>query len=219
MTHVKLHSVNGSHFYECPNGTYPSVTTVLYATRPDSSVAKLEKWKRDVGPDVAKYIKDEAIRIGTEAHKLNECYLKGEAYDGPASLLAKAHHRKFRSVLARLTDIRAVEMIVYSDRHRFAGTVDCIAWFNGAHHVIDYKTKRKTQRSEWMEEYMTQMAGYAIAYEEATGFVIPRLAVLVSSEKDTFQEFYGTLEEYGPRFLSRLRQYYTTPGRGRMRVP
>lgn len=195
------------HRYRTPTGIeYPSVTTVLGATKPAEEIAGLERWKASVGADVANYILRESAIIGTQAHRLNERYL--DMVDGgDARLLAKAHHANFRPHLDRIDNIRGNEIPMYSDMLELAGTADCIAEYDGTLSVIDYKTKRSPQQPDWLTDYYQQTAAYCIMFKEHTGITINQCVILVSSEKGTMQEFYSNPFDHAQGFLERLAQY------------
>lgn len=212
------------HKYVTPQGrTYSSVTTVLGATKPDTS--GLEEWRMQIGYEVADYILVQAARIGTAAHKLNELYLDnnnadstdGGAFDVP--LLARAHHENFLPYLQRIDNIRGNEIILWSDTLRLAGTSDCIAEYDGTLSIIDYKTKRSPQRQEWITDYFLQAAAYSIMYKEQAGVNVEQAVVLISSEEDTMQEFVVNLQEHKRPFLERLQQYLSQQWHGHSENP
>ena len=207
------------HRYITPEGrTYDSVTTVLGRTAPDK--AGLEEWKMRMGMDVADYIMQQAARVGTAAHKMNENYLNNYGvYDAAGEtghngsgaeplLLARAHHENFRPYLERINNIRGNELVLWSDDLRLAGTTDCIAEYDGVMSIIDYKTKRSKQRPEWMHEYYLQASAYSMMYERLTGTRVDNAVILVSSEQDTVQVFDADLQAYRPQFLERLGEYW-----------
>lgn len=60
----------------------------------------------------------------------------------------------------------ASEMLVYSRKHNYVGTLDAVAMVDGKKYIIDYKTSKRIY-----QEYTLQVAGYGIAYEEEHGAV------------------------------------------------
>ena len=198
------------HQYMTPAGaTYPSVTTVLGATKPVDAVDGMESWRARIGNDVADYITKEAAETGSQAHALNESYINGEKY-GRARLLAKAHHRNFIPYLNRMGKIYGVELPLYSDTMRVAGTADCIAEYDGIPSIIDYKTKRIPQQRNWIDDYMLQTAAYSMMFTTLSGIMIRQCVILVSSERDTMQEFVSDPRDHAAGFLLRLAQYDRT---------
>ena len=217
--------VNG-HRYRTPEGKiYPSVTTILQATKHPVDGGELEVWGHRVGHDVADYVMRRAAEIGTQAHRLNEDYVMRRAAEigtqahrlnedyvmrrqsGKSKLLlARAHHENFRPYLDRM-EAYGVEVPLYSDGMRIAGTADCIAKYDGTLSVIDYKTKRSPQREEWLADYYMQAAAYAMMFYGLTGIEIRQGVILVSSEQDTMQEFVTDLRKHADAFAGRLAAY------------
>jgi len=57
----------------------------------------------------------------------------------------------------------ATEVLVYSKKYNFVGTLDCIAEVNGEYCLIDFKSGNGIY---W--DYILQVSGYGIAHEEET---------------------------------------------------
>jgi genome maintenance exonuclease 1 len=98
---------------------------------------------------------------------------------------------------------------MYSHHLRLAGTVDCIAEFDGRLSVIDFKTASKPKEHHWIHNYYMQCSAYAVMYEELTGIPVPQLVVLISVEDMDPQVF---IERRNPwvRQLIKLRDSYET---------
>lgn len=207
IPNMRTAKLGPKHKYETPEGAiYPSVTTILSKTKPESEKHGLDQWRVRVGDSVAQYIMREAATIGTETHELNEAYLNDTPYPD-TRLLSRAHHENFKSNLNRINMIYGTEIPLYSDKMKLAGTADCIAEFDGVLSVIDYKTKRSPQKTEWLYDYYLQTAGYCMMFKELTGIHISRCAIIISSEKNTIQTFLSDPAEYAHEFLARLAQY------------
>lgn len=196
------------HRYVTPEGmAYASVTTVLGATKPEEDAQGLEDWRRRVGYEVADHITREAAAIGTQAHLLNEYYVRGmvpDESDEPFKLLARAHHENFLPHLDRIDMVRGTELVLHSDNLRLAGTSDCIAEYDGVLSIIDYKTKRGPQKFDWIHDYFLQAAAYMAMYYEMSGVVVEQAVILASSEGDTMQVFKARTKDYIDEFLWRL---------------
>lgn len=196
------------HHYRTPEGeTYPSVTTILGATKTIDEEGGLAVWRARVGEQVADYVTNRAAEIGTEAHQMNEDYVNRVPVRAARHLLARAHHENFRPHLDRITDIHGTEVPLYSDMLGIAGTADCIAEYDGVPSIIDYKTKRTPQQPDWINVYHAQAAAYAIMYRELTGIEIRQGVILVSSERDTMQAFTSDPRDHALEFLKRLAAY------------
>ena len=196
-----------NHTYRTPAGAvYPSVTTILSATKPRDAADGLEAWRARVGGGVADHIMRESADIGTQTHMLNESYLNRTPYTN-TRLLARAHHENFIPYLDRITRVYGTEQPLYSDHMKVAGTADCIAEYGGQTSIIDYKTKRKPQQPGWITDYHIQTAAYAMMFTDMTGMHIQQCVILVSSECDTMQEFISDPRKHSADFLARLHKY------------
>ena len=67
-----------------------------------------------------------------------------------------------------------------------AGTVDCVAEYNGKLSVIDFKTSKKTKKEEWIDDYFIQAFFYAAAFFEMTG-AIPEQIIILIAIRDSFE--------------------------------
>ena len=199
----------GRRHYRTPGGAvYPSVTTLLSSTVPEAARAGLERW-RALDP-ASEYISSEARLTGTAAHRMIEQRLSGREPDSDGRLLSRAHYENLLPFLAKISDPLGVELGLYSDRMRLAGTPDCVAWYDGRMSVIDYKTKRSEQREEWLRDYFLQGAAYSRMFEERTGVAVPRVVILVSTEQDTRGEFVREASDFYGELDARLCQYYAS---------
>lgn len=185
-----LDESNYTHIYLTPDGKrLRSVTTMINKTRPKEDKKKLSDWRQREGEEVADYIMNTSGKIGIETHKLNEDYIRMKIGDGPYSLLAQAHHKKFIPYLNKTDIIYGIEAKLFSDTMALAGTADLIANYNNKLSIIDYKTKRTKQKREWIDDYFLQTTAYSRMWKELTGQDIEQLVILISSEQGTFQEF------------------------------
>lgn len=183
---IKQVNLENKRLYETAMGNkYPSITTVLS----EHNKQVIMDWRRKVGAENANRIASAAARRGTKVHAIIESYLKNE--DAPIE--DKLDLDRFFSLepfLDCIDNIHIQEKGLYSDHLRIAGTVDCIAEYNGKLSVIDFKTSSKPKKKEWIDNYFMQCAAYAIMYEERTGIPINRLVVMISVEQDAPQIFF-----------------------------
>ena len=93
-------------------------------------------------------------------------------------------HTSFKFLLDDIDQIHALETPLYSDHLQVAGTVDCIADFQGKLSVIDFKTASKPKDRDDIYNYFMQTAAYAVAFEERTGIPIGRLVIIMAVEND-----------------------------------
>ena len=87
---------------------------------------------------------------------------------------------RLRFLLGNINNIVGVEIPLFSDLLRVAGTTDCIAEYNGKLSVIDFKTSRKPKKEEWIDDYYMQTFAYKLMFEEMTGIEIKQVVILVA---------------------------------------
>jgi hypothetical protein len=179
--------IDGGPFrvYEVPNGNrYPSVTTVLgHLPNPG-----LESWKRRVGEVEAKRISKEATDRGTRIHKLAEDFLLSQ----PLQIDMFDHDmwNSLKPVMDKIDNIHALEGKLYSDKLAVAGTVDCIAEFDGKLSIIDFKTSKRPKDINNITDYFVQATAYSVMFQELFGIAIPDLTIIIGVDDEQPQIFH-----------------------------
>lgn len=160
--------------YETPNGKkYPSVTSVVSLESKDA----INEWRKKVGPEQANKVMTRASKRGTAIHTLCEDYLKkGEA---SPEMFDVEMFNKLKPILDRIDNIHCLETQLFSHHLRVAGTVDCIAEYEGKLYVIDFKTASKPKKRDWIHGYFMQTSAYAVMFEELTGIPVGRLLIVM----------------------------------------
>ena len=195
------------HWYETKfDKVYPSISTILSDTAPEHKKNGLRNWKEN--EPAHEYITKQAQDIGTQSHKIIEDYLNNNMSLEEFDLLPIAHFHNLKPFLENISNVTSIEQRMYSDALKVAGTSDLIAEYNGELSIIDYKTKRKPQIDDYMYEYYLQTTCYAQMFEEVTGKKINQVVILVSSEKNTRQEFIKTCDDYVVSMNERIEKYY-----------
>jgi genome maintenance exonuclease 1 len=97
-------------------------------------------------------------------------------------LISKHLFKIIKPELNKINNIHALESSLYSKVLGIAGTVDCIAEYNGELSVIDFKTSKKEKPREWIEHYFVQAAAYACMFYELTGIPVKKLVILMACE-------------------------------------
>lgn len=175
-------TVKGVRRYVTPEGNaYPSITTIL-GNQPKPG---LVEWRKRVGDIEANKIMREASSLGTAVHDLCEQYLYNYKLK-TSNNEATGIFNRLRFLLGNIDNIIGLEIPLYSDQLKVAGTADCIAEYNGMLSVIDFKTSKKPKKEEWIEDYYIQAFFYAIAFFERTG-VIPEQVVILIAIRDVFE--------------------------------
>ena len=174
-------SVDGQRVYVTPDGHhYPSITSIL-GRQPKPS---LVEWRERVGNEEANRVIREATTLGTAVHDLCERYLYNQNLMS-TNEEARSVFNRLRFLLSNINKIVGLEIPLYSDILKVAGTTDCVAEYNGVLSVIDFKTSRKEKKEEWIEDYYIQAFFYAHAFFEMTG-AIPEQIVILIAIRDSF---------------------------------
>ena len=177
---LKRVEVDGKRYYEVPGqeGTkLVSVTTVTSF----QSAKSIKAWRQRVGAEKANKITRQATRRGTDTHTLTEHYLKNEdlpEVDPLPNLLFTIS----KPYLKNINRIHALEAPLYSLKLGIAGTVDCIAEYNGELAVIDFKTSKEPKPEKWIQGYFVQTVAYACMLYELTGIIVKKLVIIMSCE-------------------------------------
>ena len=170
--------IDGKRHYVTPDGnSYPSITTILS----QQENLGIEAWKAKVGEKEAKRISKESMRIGTAVHQMAEFYLSNYIIKlkNEEKKIVDTFNR-LRFLLGNINNIVGVEIPLFSDLLRVAGTTDCIAEYNGELSVIDFKTSRRPKKEEWVDDYYMQTFAYKLMFEEMTGIEIKQVVILVA---------------------------------------
>ena len=170
---------DGTRVYLTPSGKkYPSVTTVTGLHTKEGIL----KWRRRVGEEEANRVSAKASARGTRIHTMCEKFLLGEEFT--PDIFDAEMFNSMKYWLDDIDNIHALETPLYSDYLQVAGTVDCIADFQGKLSVIDFKTASKPKDRDDIYNYFMQTAAYAVAFEERTGIPIGRLVIIMAVEND-----------------------------------
>ena len=208
FTQSELIEKDEGHYYQTPSGViYPSITTMLQKTQTQEKQQSLQNWReQEIAAD---YITQQAAKVGSETHKLIENYLNGEDILEKFRLLSEAHFNNLLPFVDKINDIHGIELRLYSDKMKLAGTSDCIANYDGKLSIIDYKTKRSNQREEWLTDHFIQATSYGVMFKELTGIKVEQIVILVSSEKNTRMEFLKNPDDYLDLLEQRIEQFYS----------
>ncbi len=195
--------IDGFRFYQIDGKNYPSITTVLGVQKKEG----LEKWRKAVGEEAAKWEMGRAARRGKATHTLVEQYIKGET---PAirDVLPLGLFRLMKPYIDQIDNVQLSEEIMYSHKLTIAGQVDCIADYNGKLSVIDFKTANKERKEDWIENYYIQTCAYAIMYEELFGKRIEQLVILMAGEDGTMRSFIRDKKDFEPKLEESIKYFY-----------
>lgn len=153
---------------------YPSVTAVTGLLGKEAIL----EWRKRVGEEEANRISARAARRGTRVHTLCEDYLSNKTPE--VGLFDIDAYNSIRKELDNINNIHCLETKLYSDYLKVAGTVDCIAEYNGKMSIIDFKTSRRPKTRDEIHGYFIQTSAYAVMFEERTKIPVSRLVILMA---------------------------------------
>jgi hypothetical protein len=151
-------------------------------------------WRKKVGEDEANRVTKAATSRGTDMHSLAESYLKNEELP-KVQPLSEYLFKQAKPYINKIDNIHALEDSLYSLYLGIAGTVDCIAEYDGELAVIDFKTAKKPKPKEWIENYFVQAAAYACMFYELTDILVKKFVILMSCENGEVVEYVISGEE------------------------
>ena len=172
--------------YKRGDKVYRSVTSVLSKIGAD----RLDAWKASVGHDKAAGIARAAANRGTIVHKLCEDYLLGKSTNQPIMPIYLDDFKKAKQALDRhIRTIRGVELQLYSDELKAAGTIDLFCDWGISEiretkkpiiipAIVDFKTKRTKTNPQVLKMHFIQETAYAIMVNELYNIFPERLIII-----------------------------------------
>lgn len=200
---LERETIDGVRYYKVPDEEellrMVSITSVTSHFNKDIFV----NWRKKVGEAEAERITKAATSRGTDMHTLVEDYLHNRNLSD-VQPLSDFLFKIAKTELNRINNIYALEGSLYSKQLGVAGTVDCIAEYNGELAIIDFKTSKKPKPREWIEHYFVQAAAYACMFYELTGIPVKKLVILMACENGECVVY----EEYDKaKYIKLLAQY------------
>lgn len=176
---LKRIDTKSSRVYETPNGKqYPSVTAVLSILSTNS----IMEWRKRVGDEEANRVSARASSRGTRIHSLCEDFIT--TGNAKADIFDSEMFESIVPYLSKIDNVHALEKSLYSDYLKVAGTVDCIAEYEGKLSVIDFKTSSRAKSRDDIHSYFMQTAAYAVAFEELTNIPVGRLVIIMAVDNE-----------------------------------
>ena len=172
-------TIDGVRYYSVPDEEellkLVSITSVTSHFNKDIFV----KWRKRVGDEEADRITKRATKRGTDMHTLVEHYMKNEELP-EVPPISDFLFKISKANLKRINNIYALEGSLYSKQLGIAGTVDCIAEYDGELAIIDFKTSAKPKPRGWIEHYFVQCMAYGCMLYELTGISVKKLVIIMS---------------------------------------
>ena len=210
-------TIDGVRYYSVPDEEellkLVSITSVTSHINKDIFV----KWRKRVGNEEADRITKRATKRGTDMHTLVEYYMKNEELP-EVPPISDFLFKISKANLKRINNIYALEGSLYSKQLGIAGTVDCIAEYDGELAIIDFKTSAKPKPRKWIDHYFVQCMAYGCMLYELTGISVKKLIIIMACENGecvVYEErdkskYIKLLTEYIGKFVrDKLEEYGT----------
>jgi genome maintenance exonuclease 1 len=182
LSPLERETIDDVRYYKIPDGgeliKLVSITSVISHFNKKIFI----DWRKKVGEEKAQKITNLATGRGTDMHTLIECYLKNVDSLPTVRPISDFLFKIAKPKLNNINNIHALEVALYSKILGIAGTVDCIAEYNGELAIIDFKSSKKPKPREWIEHYFVQCAAYACMLYELTGIVVKKFVIIMSCE-------------------------------------
>jgi genome maintenance exonuclease 1 len=207
--------INDQRHYDVNNEKLPSVTTILQATQSEEKKAILAKWKQKVGENKAEHIKNEAANRGTIMHRIIEGYITGEGHADlsdmgqAAGIMAQTIFKE--GLKGSMDEVWGSEITLYYPG-LYAGATDLVGIYEGRESIIDFKQSNKIKKREWIDDYFTQLAAYAMAHNHVYDTKIQSGVILMCTKDNYFQKFVvkdKEFQQYMWKWVSKVDQFVT----------
>ncbi len=201
-----------TRLYLTPDGeSLPSVTSILGKTKDKSF---LKQWRARVGEKNAEKIIADSAQIGTALHLYIEHYVNEHAYKDLTDIGIQAG-KMAQVIIDHDQGLKKVSEIWGSEVHlyypgKYAGTTDMIGVYDGRPTIIDFKQTNRPKKREWVQDYLMQLAAYAMAHNKLFDTEIDQGVVLMCSRDLLFQKFELKGENFvraGDTFMKKLDLY------------
>ena len=181
LPQLERETIDGVRYYKVPDEDQLLKLVSITSVTSHFNREIFNNWRKKVGEDEAQKITKAATSRGTDMHSLVENYLDNKDLPTVAPM-ADFLFKIAKTELNRINNIHALEGSLYSKQLGIAGTVDCIAEYNGELSIIDFKTSKKPKPREWIEHYFVQCMAYGCMLYELTGISVKKLVIIMACE-------------------------------------
>lgn len=207
FAHIKPNyiTINRRRHYSYEGQIYPSISTILAATKPEQERQALQRWRNRVGAQQAQKISTAACRRGTSVHKAIQYFLTQQPL--PDDVNFNNYWHSIKPVLEGVATVYLVESTVYNQKHGYAGQFDCLGEWQGELCLFDWKTASKPKKLEWITDYCLQVTAYTAAINHLYNVKIEQGIIAIALEDRLAQIFHlntAELQDYWEQFLIRL---------------
>jgi len=202
ITDIQVDTQASGRTYHTPDGSFPSLTTVLGKT---ANNPWLEAWKARVGEEEAARVSKEATDRGTWIHEIAERHFNGEDVTSSLHNAPPDIRQMSRDLIAAVSlgieEIWGQEQVLWSSKYQYAGRTDMVGVWRGKPTIVDFKTSKKPKQVTQIRDYFIQCCGYAVAHNEMYGTGIRHCVVIITVDGGKAQIF----EKELPPFLYELK--------------
>ena len=203
ITPLERETIDGVRYYDVPD--VDGFTKLVSITSITSWINReiFRAWRAKVGNQEADKITKAATSRGTDMHTLAENYLLNK--DLPTvQPLSDLLFKQAKPKLNLIDNIHAIEKPLYSLKLGVAGTVDCIAEYEGELAIIDFKSSKKPKPRNWIDHYFVQCAAYACMLYEMKDIPVKKFVIIMSCENGEVVVY----EEYDKgKYIKLLSEY------------
>ena len=178
---LERETIDGVRYYKVPDDEELLRLVSITSVTSHFNREIFDNWRKKIGEDEAQKITKAATARGTDLHSLVENHLYNKDLP-PVAPMADFLFKIAKTDLKRINNIYALEGSLYSKQLGIAGTVDCIAEYDGELAVIDFKTSKKPKPREWIEHYFVQCMAYGCMLYELTGISVKKLVIIMACE-------------------------------------
>ena len=216
---VYLEPVEHKYYHKVTGESFKSVTTVLGMLEPEFNSEQIalaismqdpskkkEQYQNMSQEEILaewKRINDEANEYGTEVHEIMERYLLADKIYFPKDDYERSLISKFQEIDPMTKGTIYPETILFSEKHKLAGTADIIEDCGDYFNVWDWKTNKKfkfiSEYGHWLNQpvshlsdcqyniYSLQLSIYAYMFQMETKKKVGRLGIFYYDKEKGFQ--------------------------------
>ncbi len=225
MTNITRIDTDQGRFYHTPEGKFPSVNTILDATMPSETKARLSKW-RQKNQDLPKQEGEiSAAERGSLMHEAIANYFQDHSLTNPElHPTVEPYWKSIKPWLLKAGEpitvtfsgstfnpVKTIELPVYHSQLKYAGTLDWVGyWEDDILSLVDFKSSGRMKKKSWMGRARLQCAAYKLAFESLFDLKIENIVIPVALPNKIAQVFELTPEEIEldtEQWLERLNQF------------
>jgi genome maintenance exonuclease 1 len=198
-------TINRKKYFCIDNLIYPSVTSILSATKPQEDKQALQRWRNKIGKAQAQKITTEACNRGISLHSGIKSFLNRE--EVPPEINDNPYWHSIEPVLNNIEQVHLIESFAYHSQHQYAGYFDCLGEWQGELCVFDWKTASRPKKTEWISDYFLQVVAYLAAIKSLYQVKINQGIIAIALPEQPAQIFtlnQDNLQDYWEQFLQRL---------------